>query len=178
MLFSEYFLIIYLIYINVHMLIAIPSIIPPVSGGHQALQVHRGGTLPATCPQLPQPQDTPALDPKLIMLQEYDTSPGHCVLREIESLFLFWFCCFYLIIWTRVHRWMTVLWVAFFPSTTTSFTSINPCWVSFHIGYYRVWNKCPCVMQWILVIYFINSSVQILVWSNSFLHAPHLYPDD
>ena len=80
------------------MLIPTPSIIQPVSGGQQALQVHRGGTLPATCPQLPQPQDTPALGPKLIRLQEYDTSPGYCVLREIESLFLFCFYCFYLLI--------------------------------------------------------------------------------
>ena len=71
------------------MLIPIPSIIKPVSGGQQALQVHRGGTLPATCPQLPQPQDTPALGPKLIRLQGCDTSSGHYGLRGIESAFPF-----------------------------------------------------------------------------------------
>ena len=44
-----------------------------------------------------------------------------------------------------------------------------------HIGYYRVGGECPCVIEWVLVIYFINSNVHILVWSNSFLHAAHLY---
>ena len=52
-----------------------------------------------------------------------DTSPGHCVLRGRESALLVCFCCVYLIIWTGVYRWITVLWVAFFPSRseTTSF---------------------------------------------------------
>ena len=94
MLFSKYFLIIYLIHINVYMLIPIPSIIPPVSGGQQALQIHRGGTLPATYPQLPQPQDTPSLGPKPVRLQGYDTSPAQYFLREIESEFLFHFFLF------------------------------------------------------------------------------------
>ena len=38
-----------------------------------------------------------------------------------------------------------------------------------------MWSKCPCVIQWVLIIYFITNSVHILVWSNSFLHAPYLY---
>ena len=45
----------------------------------------------------------------------------------------------------------------------------------FYIGYYRVWSKFHCVIQWVLVIYFINSVRHILVWSYSLLHAPHLY---
>ena len=32
-----------------------------------------------------------------------------------------------------------------------------------HIGYYRVGGECPCVIEWVLVIYFINSNVHILV---------------
>ena len=47
--------------------------------------------------------------------------------------------------------------------------------VFFHIDYYRVWSKFPCVKQRVLVIYFINSSVPVIVWSSPFLHAPHLY---
>ena len=35
-----------------------------------------------------------------------------------------------------------------------------------------MWSKFPCVIQWVLVIYFINSIVHILVWSYSFLHGP------
>ena len=49
------------------------------------------------------------------------------------------------------------------------------CWDVFFIGYCRVWSKFPCVTQWVLVTNFINSSMHILVWSSSFLHAPHLY---
>ena len=45
----------------------------------------------------------------------------------------------------------------------------------FHRDYYRVWSKFPCVTQRVLVIYFINSSVPVIVWSSSFLYAPHLY---
>ena len=40
---------------------------------------------------------------------------------------------------------------------------INSELLSFHIGYYRGWSKGPCVIQWVLVIYFINSSVHVLV---------------
>ena len=121
-----------------------------------------------TSSRFPQPQDAPAFRPKLIRLQGCDTSPGHYVLRETESAFLFCFCCFYLIIWTGVYRWITVLWVAFFfllPQLVTLL--LIHIEVFFHISYYRVWNKCPCAIQWILVIYFINSSVHVLVWSNS-----------
>ena len=35
--------------------------------------------------------------------------------------------------------------------------------VLFHTGYYRVWSKVPCVIQWVLVIYFITSIGHILV---------------
>ena len=78
-----------------------------------------------------------------------DTSPGHCVLRGRESALLFCFCCVYLIVWTGVYGWITVLWVAFFPSTTTSFTSINTFWAFFflfHIGYYRGCNVSVLVL--------------------------------
>jgi len=52
-------------------------------------QVFLGGTLPATCPQLPQPQDTPALGTKPVRLQGCDTSPAQYVLRRRESECLF-----------------------------------------------------------------------------------------
>ena len=36
-------------------------------------------------------------------------------------------------------------------------------WGFSHIGYYRVQSKFTCVIQWVLVIYFINSIGHILV---------------
>ena len=53
-------------------------------------QVLLGGTLPATCSQLPQPQDTPALGTKPVRLQGCDSSPAQYVLRGTESECLFY----------------------------------------------------------------------------------------
>ena len=74
--------------------------------GQEALQVHFVGTLPATCSQLPQPQDTPAQEPKAIRLQGCDTSPCHYGLRGVV-IFL---KCFYPIIWLALYWWVTFLW--------------------------------------------------------------------
>ena len=130
MLFGKYFLIIYLIYINVYMLIPNPSIIQPVSGGQQALQVHHGGTLPATCPQLPQPQDTPALGPKLIRLQGCDTGGPRSLCPEGNRVIIPFFAfsvfisSFELEFIGKLQSCGCVVFY-FFPSTKISFTSIN-----------------------------------------------------
>ena len=41
-------------------------------------------------------------------------------------------------------------------------------------GYYRVLSRVPCAIPWILVDYFINSSMYMLVSTGSFLPAHHL----
>ena len=87
-------------------------------------------------------------------------------------------------IWTWVYRWIiTALLVfcfffLFLLPQLVSLLLIHKCVYIlgfFYIGYYRVWSKFHCVIQWVLVIYFINSVGHILVWSYSLLHAPHLY---
>ena len=146
----------------------------------QALQVHFGDTLPATCSQLPQPQDTPALGHKPVRLRGYGTSPAQYVLRRIESEFLFWLFCFYSIIWTGVYSELQscgciVFSFSFYPKLFHFYIGVYMiCW-GFSLQVNTECGKFPCVTRWVLVTYFINSSVHILVWSSSFLHAPHLY---
>ena len=134
-------------------------------------QVLLGGTLPATCSQLPQPQDTPALGTKPVRLQGCDTSPAQDVLRGTESECLFYsvFVPSFELEYTVNYSLLDVLFFPF-PSITTCFISTQMyIWfvgVFFFIGYYRACSKFPCVTQWVLVTYFINSSV--------ILHALHL----
>ena len=48
---------------------------------------------------------------------------------------------------------------------------------SLHIDH-TVWSKCPCAIQWVLIIYFIKSSVHILVWSSpegTDFSMPHIF---
>ena len=83
MLFSSYFLIMYLMYITVTIINSKLLISPTCFWSLGSLQRARDtpGPLwrntPCTCSQFPQPQDTPALVPKPIRLQGCDTSPGH-----------------------------------------------------------------------------------------------------
>ena len=89
LLFDHLFDIYYCVYINSKLLISpTDSEGWGLCRGQQALLVHCGGTWPASCPQLPQPQDTPALVHKPSRLQGWDTSPDRYGLRGIESAFL------------------------------------------------------------------------------------------
>ena len=105
-------------------------------------------------------------------------SPKVCSLHRVSDQSQHFFFVFSTI-WTGVYRWITALLVFFsLLPQLVSLLLIHKCvyiLVFFHISYYRVWSKFPCVIQWVLVIYFINSIVHILVWSYSFLHGPHLY---
>ena len=88
LLFDHLFDIYYCVYINSKLLISpTDSEGWGLCRGQQALQVRCGDTLPATCSQVPQPQDTPALVPKPIRLQGCDISSGHYGLRGIESTY-------------------------------------------------------------------------------------------
>ena len=82
LLFDHLFDIYYCVYINSKLLISpTDSEGWGLCRGQQALLVHCGGTWPASCPQVPQPQNTPALVHKPSRLQGWDTSPDGYGLR-------------------------------------------------------------------------------------------------
>ena len=115
-----------------------------------------GGTLPATCSQLPQPQNTPALGTKPVRVQGCHSIPAQYVLRRTESECVFCSFCFHPIIWTGVYSelqscgWF-VFSVSFYYNLFHFHIDVYMlCWDVFFMGYCRAWSKFPCVTRWVL----------------------------
>ena len=105
---------------------------------------------------------------------------SHYALRGAELAYHFRFISFHPTIWTGAHRWMTTL--CFFLFLLWQIVSLlhSEIWIYDLLGFFlygsiqSVEYVSFCYMLTLLTC-FIISSVHVLVWSSSFLHAPHLY---
>ena len=123
----------------------------------------------AACSRLTQSQDTPTTGPKPIRLQGCDARPAHYGLRGTESAFSSFSVFNLLFELIYIGELQSCF---FFPFQFTVTGSLPHRCIHvfcfffrffFHTRDYRVLCKIPCVMQWVLLSYFINSYVHMLV---------------